>query len=967
MKRKNATRNALFTSLLSLLLCVSMLVGTTFAWFTDSVESGMNQIVAGNLDVELEYSEDLSSWTPVQDAKTLFSGNLWEPGHTEVVYLKLSNLGTLALKYQFSVNFQDTVIGTSVEGNEIKLSEHLMYNIVPADKVFADRDAAREAAEKGAQKLANYTEKGQMKAGDPAKTVALVIYMPETVGNEANYRGQAIPQIDLGINLVATQLENEDDTFGDDYDAGAWVETMSVSNAAELATALNAAVGERVLVSLANDIDLSNEAWTPIGDKDKDLYFTGALEGNGKKISGLDVADGDYVALISAAKDAVIRNLTVEGAVSGDNAAGIVARVEGNTLIENCTSNVAVSGTTKAGGIACNVTGADAKIINCVNNADVSCSRAAAGGVGGIVGYVNGDASVEIINCTNNGNVTGTEDQTTGAVIGNAGGASKGMIAGFKNTGVISGKNYVGDGLNRWLEDENGLVLAGYCATPTNWVVADAIGTADELVAAFANLKAGDVLSITADIDMTGKTITPVTGNKAFTMLGNGYTISNLNSTAQALFVDHSGSSAYTFDSVNLENCSVASTTNYGALFVGDGDTSDAITITNCHVTNCTVSSAKYAAAFVGYTAGWNVQNDGPVYSDVTIRDCSVTGGSITGGGSTAAAIGHAGGNVDTTSIVENLKVENVAINGEDTAHTGVAVGTANVGKTIINNVTYSNVTGNHNGLYGRFVPGTTGTLTIDGSNVTPVASATDLEAAINAGATNLSLSAGDYKMPSSGTTSTITITGTKSTVLDMTMGAYMENATVTIEGVTIKTSTGYANGNGSDYAALYTPNVTYKNCTFVGPMRVGRDGAQFIDCTFTALGNDYVWTYGNDVTFEGCTFNTDGKAILIYSDGGSEVSKVSVKNCVFNATAGAKAGAIANQNCAAIEIHNYGNGVNLTTSGNTFDSNFSGEWRIKTYETGKPQVIVNGTEYTTIAIDGKLMTIDASKNVTVL
>lgn len=241
------------------------------------------------------------------------------------------------------------------------------------------------------------------------------------------------------------------------------------------------------------------------------------------------------------------------------------------------------------------------------------------------------------------------------------------------------------------------------------------------------------------------------------------------------------------------------------------------------------------------------------------------------------------------------------------------------------------------------------------------------VDAAIKNDITEIVLAEGEYKLPSKEETAKLTIKGTKETVIDVTLGSYWDNATLTIEGVTIKTNTGYANGNGSDYAALYSKNVTYTNVTFVGPMRVGRDGAKFINCTFTELGNDYVWTYGNDVTFEGCTFNTDGKAILIYSDGGNEVSQVSVKNCKFNATTGAKAGAIANQNCAAIEIHNYGNGVNLTTSGNTVDNqNFSGEWRIKTYETGRTQVFVNGTEYTTIALDGKTMTIDANKNVTI-
>lgn len=254
--------------------------------------------------------------------------------------------------------------------------------------------------------------------------------------------------------------------------------------------------------------------------------------------------------------------------------------------------------------------------------------------------------------------------------------------------------------------------------------------------------------------------------------------------------------------------------------------------------------------------------------------------------------------------------------------------------------------------------------------NMVVVSDTKELQDALNSGDADdidLYLPAGKYEMPSSNTTGEVTISGTKETVLDVTQGAYMDSADgVTIEGVTIKTSTGKVNGNGSDYAALYAKDVTYVNCTFVGPMRVGRDGAKFINCTFTELGNDYVWTYGNDVTFEGCTFNTDGKAILIYSDGGNEVAQVSVKNCVFNSTKGAQASAIANQNCAAIEIHNYGNGVNLTTSGNTYDSNFSGEWRIKTYETGRTQIIVNGTEYTTIALDGKTMTIDTDKNVTV-
>ena len=93
MKSKKNTRRALLTSMLSLLICVSMLVGSTFAWFTDSVTSKNNIIKSGNLDVELYYQvEGQSDWTKVTNTTSIFKENaLWEPGHTEVV--KLSFFG----------------------------------------------------------------------------------------------------------------------------------------------------------------------------------------------------------------------------------------------------------------------------------------------------------------------------------------------------------------------------------------------------------------------------------------------------------------------------------------------------------------------------------------------------------------------------------------------------------------------------------------------------------------------------------------------------------------------------------------------------------------------------------------------------------------------------------------------------------------------------------------------------------
>lgn len=234
IKRKN-TKSALLASVISLMLCAAMLVGSTFAWFTDTVTSGKNKIVAGNLDIELEYCTDPSAadaeWKSVQDAENLFGDiTLWEPGTTGVVYFRLSNLGTLALKYKLGMNFTDTVIGKNAAGEEIKLSEILEFGIaVGQDTKFETREAAIAAIENAQKVSAGYTTQQSMGVTDEKTYFALVVYMPTTTGNEANYRGEAIPQIDLVLNLVATQDMVENDRFGNDYDKDAPAVTYTVT------------------------------------------------------------------------------------------------------------------------------------------------------------------------------------------------------------------------------------------------------------------------------------------------------------------------------------------------------------------------------------------------------------------------------------------------------------------------------------------------------------------------------------------------------------------------------------------------------------------------------------------------------------------------------------------------------------------------------------------------------------------
>lgn len=217
----NKLKKAFFRSVCALTLCVSMLVGTTFAWFTDTVSSKRNVIATGKLDVELEYHNG-TDWSPVEEDTVLFDQNaLWEPGYTDVVYLKVSNEGSLALKYQLGVNILREIKSVNKNGDELKLSDHIKFGVVEGVSIpYATRDLARAAVTQSEKLSAGYSKIGTIFAGAEPQYVALVVYMPEETGSEANYAvGAAVPEIELGIGLAATQLNSEADSFGTEYDS----------------------------------------------------------------------------------------------------------------------------------------------------------------------------------------------------------------------------------------------------------------------------------------------------------------------------------------------------------------------------------------------------------------------------------------------------------------------------------------------------------------------------------------------------------------------------------------------------------------------------------------------------------------------------------------------------------------------------------------------------------------------------
>lgn len=228
-KKVGGTKRALLTSVLALVLSLAMLAGSTFAWFTDTASTGVNRIVSGNLDVGLEYWGGAESgWLTAENSEDLFDKNaLWEPGYTQIVYLKVENNGNLALTYAMQITPVHETVGVNVDGEEFKLSDYIKFGwtafTVDGDgaPVALDREAAQTGVGGGAQLGTTlHRQAAKPMKASAEELVALVAWMPENVGNEANY-STVQPTIELSLKVLATQAAVESDSFDETYDEDA--------------------------------------------------------------------------------------------------------------------------------------------------------------------------------------------------------------------------------------------------------------------------------------------------------------------------------------------------------------------------------------------------------------------------------------------------------------------------------------------------------------------------------------------------------------------------------------------------------------------------------------------------------------------------------------------------------------------------------------------------------------------------
>lgn len=233
MTNTKNTKRALLSSVLALFLCFAMLLGTTYAWFTDSVTSGSNIIQSGTLDVDLvdeqgnsmegQIIEFVAKDGRAQDAI------LWEPGctyETEPVYVV--NKGNLDLKYNILVN---GIVG------DAKLLEVIEWTVT-IDGVEIDM----------------YTYENKLLAGEKSGAIVLTGHMKETAGNEY----MNLTASGISISVFATQLTSENDSFDNQYDKDATYYDALATTTEELEAALVA--GKKIIGIKGAAVELAAES-----------------------------------------------------------------------------------------------------------------------------------------------------------------------------------------------------------------------------------------------------------------------------------------------------------------------------------------------------------------------------------------------------------------------------------------------------------------------------------------------------------------------------------------------------------------------------------------------------------------------------------------------------------------------------------------------------------------------------------
>ena len=641
------------------------------------------------------------------------------------------------------------------------------------------------------------------------------------------------------------------------------------------------------------------------------------LDGNGKTLT-INGANGTWDSVIGM-KGGTVKNLTVSGAMRGIFMPG----ANGDVVIDNCVfKDVIYTFNSDAGSKDYTVT-----IKNSVLN--------------GWTSFSNVHKSVAFENCTF-GEGSGyqfcrpyNETTFTGCEF------NEGFEIDMRATQTFNECTYDGDalGINNinklFINDGKNVIIDNKEVTLNQKAVAyiglTAYTDLHEVLKNAGAAGAGNTtIEIVADVDLENVAWTPVNvdgyhGADIVTINGNGHTITNLS--APLFAGGFAGGSGIVINDLTIEDSTIVSANTIGSgAFIESVDSMAKIELKNCNLLNSSVTGSR-TGGLLGWTAGYNNTNDGPVKTYITISDCSVIGCTITGS-SVGAINGHAGNNAWTYTTIENCEIkDNKLISTDDGGwRVGVVVGTANVGQVAINKIEESNNTlsqgdvtakDGQTNLVGRFVPSSKeedkSNLVIDNIAYTteckPYAVTvsddngvsgynTFDEAAKNIGAGEVSIEISQdaslnvsdaYIKLGTADTESITINGNKNR-LDLTTTYWSRlnlanpDAKLILNDMTVDSS--QESGTWNSYDVTFMCPVELNNVVFEKAVALENDAT--LKNVQISETHDYyaLWisANGQEVSIDSLTITSEGRGIKIDDQYVSNVGKVTldVKNATF-------------------------------------------------------------------------------------
>lgn len=320
MAQKKSVKRTLISSVLILTMCFTMLVGSTFAWFTDSVTSAGNRIVSGNLKVDLLMYKGDGYVSIAGGTGDIFkeagvaqdsSETLWEPGKTQIVYLGVKNLGSLALKYNIwlrSVSPDATAKLTEafeyaiIDGLDYETAQAQLGNVRSWSAVKAIQGVQTGDVPEGDYKVADNGFLDEVTVGTENETdyFALVLHMKEGAGNE--YQAK---QFVFDVCVVAGQATAEEDSFDNLYDEESEYGDYVVYSSEQMAGVIdhvNASPSEnRVNIAMGGDFTYTNVPLNITNGKIVQLDLAGHnLTINNTGANGINISNGATMTLTNS-------------------------------------------------------------------------------------------------------------------------------------------------------------------------------------------------------------------------------------------------------------------------------------------------------------------------------------------------------------------------------------------------------------------------------------------------------------------------------------------------------------------------------------------------------------------------------------------------------------------------------------------------------------------------------------------